>query len=106
MRQHAGAPRGVGCGGGFVFEGLHQRAPRLRSFMGENTQRDALAIGAVPVYDCTVQLGAALVELPLTAPSLDVASLVMVNSVAVVPEPSSLLLAAAGLAAMAFARRS
>ena len=64
------------------------------------------AIGAVPVYDCTVQLGAAFSELPLTTPSLDVASLVMVNSVAVVPEPSPLLLAAAGLAAMAFARRS
>jgi MYXO-CTERM domain-containing protein len=29
----------------------------------------------------------------------------MVNSVAVVPEPSPLLFAAAGLAAMAFARR-
>ena len=64
------------------------------------------AIGAVPVYDCTVQLGTPFGELPLTAPSLDVASFVMVNSVAVVPEPSSLLLAAAGLAAMAFARRS
>jgi cyclophilin family peptidyl-prolyl cis-trans isomerase len=64
------------------------------------------AIGAVPVYDCTAQLGAAFSELPLTAPSLDVTSLVMVNSVAVVPEPSPLLLAAAGLAAMAFARRS
>lgn len=49
------------------------------------------AIGTVPVYDCTVQLGAALGELPLTAPSLDVASFVMVNSVAVVPEPSPLL---------------
>ena len=64
------------------------------------------AIGAVPVYDGSSQLGAAFSELPLTAPSLDVASFVMVNSVAVVPEPSSLLLAAAGLAAMAFARRS
>lgn len=63
------------------------------------------AIGAVPVYDCTVQLGAAFGELPLTAPSLDVTSLVMVNGVAVVPEPSPLLLAAAGLAAVAIARR-
>ena len=49
------------------------------------------AIGAVPVYDCTGQLGAAFGELLLTAPSLDVASFVMVNSVAVVPEPPPLL---------------
>ena len=63
------------------------------------------AIGAVPVYDCTVQLGAAFSELPLTAPSLDAASVVMVNSVVPVPEPSPLVLAAIGLAAAAFARR-
>jgi cyclophilin family peptidyl-prolyl cis-trans isomerase len=62
------------------------------------------AIGAVPVYDCTVQLGAAFSELPLTAPSLDASSLVMVNSVPE-PQPSVMILAAAGLAAVAFARR-
>jgi len=63
------------------------------------------AIGAVPVYDCTAQLGAAFGEMPLTAPSLDAASVVMVNSVVPVPEPSPLVLAAVGLAAAAFARR-
>ena len=63
------------------------------------------AIGAVPVYDCTAQLGAAFGEMPLTAPSLDANSVVMVNSVVPVPEPSPLMLAAAGLAAAAFARR-
>jgi cyclophilin family peptidyl-prolyl cis-trans isomerase len=62
------------------------------------------AIGAVPVYDCTVQLGAAFSELPLTAPSLDASSLVMVNSVPE-PQPSVMILAAAGLTAVAFARR-
>jgi cyclophilin family peptidyl-prolyl cis-trans isomerase len=64
------------------------------------------AIGAVPVYDCTAQLGSAFGEMPLTAPSLDATSVVMVNSVVPVPEPSPLMLAAAGLAAMAFVRRS
>jgi MYXO-CTERM domain-containing protein len=63
------------------------------------------AIGAVPVYDCTVQLGAGFGELPLLAPSLAPSSLVTVNSVAVVPEPSAAPLAAAGLAALAFVRR-
>jgi len=63
------------------------------------------AIGAVPVYDCTVQLGAVFNELPLTAPSIDPSSLVLVNGVTAVPEPSTLALAAAGLAAAAFRRR-
>jgi len=63
------------------------------------------AIGAVPVYDCTVQLGAVFNELPLTAPSIDPSSLVLVNGVTAVPEPSTLALAAAGLAAVAFHRR-
>jgi len=65
------------------------------------------ALGAVPVFDCTVQLGAAFGELPLTAPSLDAGSLVLVNGVTPVPEPSPLLLAAAGLsvAAAASSRR-
>lgn len=63
------------------------------------------AIGAVPVYDCTVQLGAGFSELPLTAPSLDPSSLVLVNSVTSVPEPSAFALAAAGLVAAALSRR-
>jgi cyclophilin family peptidyl-prolyl cis-trans isomerase len=61
------------------------------------------AIGAVQVYDCSVQLGPTFSELPLTAPSLDVSSLVMVNSA--VPEPSTTILALAGLAALACTRR-
>jgi cyclophilin family peptidyl-prolyl cis-trans isomerase len=61
------------------------------------------ALGAVQVYDCSVQLGSTFSELPLLAPSLDVSSLVMVTSA--VPEPSTAILAVAGLAAAAFARR-
>lgn len=61
------------------------------------------AIGAVQVYDCTVQLGATFSELPLTAPSLDSASLVLVNGVTAVPEPSTVVLAAVGMAAAASA---
>lgn len=65
------------------------------------------AIGGLTVYDASVQLGAAFAELPLTSPSLDASSLVLVNgvSVAPVPEPSTAILALAGLAAAAFARR-
>jgi len=63
------------------------------------------AIGAVTVYDCSVQLGSAFSELPLTAPSLDPTSLVLVNSVVAVPEPSAAILAAAGLAAAVCVRR-
>jgi cyclophilin family peptidyl-prolyl cis-trans isomerase len=63
------------------------------------------AIGAVPVYDVSAQLGSAFAELPLTAPSLDPASLVLVKSVVAVPEPSVATLAVAGLAAAACVRR-
>jgi len=65
------------------------------------------AIGAVPVYDCSTQLGAAFSELPLVAPSLAASSLVLVNAVTVVPEPATMLLVAVGLvAAVAVRRRS
>lgn len=65
------------------------------------------AIGAVRVYDASPQLGPPFAELPLTAPSLAAGSLVLVNSVGVVPvpEPSAAILAAAGLAAAACVRR-
>lgn len=63
------------------------------------------AIGGVPVYDVSEQLGPAFSELPLLAPSLDVSSLVMVNSVVAVPEPSTMMLAAVGIAAAACGRR-
>lgn len=43
------------------------------------------ALGSVPVYNVTNQLGAVFAELPLTKPSLEAASLVLVRSVAVVP---------------------
>lgn len=64
------------------------------------------SIAAVPVYDCTVQLGAAFSELPLTDSTLAASSLVLVNSVAAVPEPSTLaVVAVGGLAVAAFIRR-
>ena len=65
------------------------------------------AIGGVRVYDASPQLGPPFAELPLTAPSLAAGSLVLVNSVGVVPvpEPSAAILAAAGLAASACVRR-
>lgn len=64
------------------------------------------ALAAIPVYDAQFQLGAGFGELPLTSPSLAPSSLVLVNSVTAVPEPSPLILAVLGLAAAAaFARR-
>lgn len=62
-------------------------------------------IGGVPVYDASVQLGPAFTELPLLNPSLDPSNLVMVNSVVAVPEPSTILLTAVGIAAAACGRR-
>jgi cyclophilin family peptidyl-prolyl cis-trans isomerase len=61
------------------------------------------AMAAVVVYDATPQLGGAFSELPLTAPELEVGSLVIINSVTVVPEPSALVMV--GLAAAGFATR-
>ena len=63
------------------------------------------AIGAVPVYDVSVQLGAAFSELPLLNPSLDPSSVVLVQSVNVVPEPTTLALSIAGLTAAAACHR-
>ena len=55
------------------------------------------AIGAVPVYDLTVQLGATFSELPLLNPVLEPQNLVMVNSIVAVPEPGTLALALTGV---------
>ena len=63
------------------------------------------AIGAVPVYDVSVQLGAAFTELPLLNPALDSSNVVLVQSVNVVPEPTTLALAIAGLTTAAACRR-
>jgi len=65
------------------------------------------AIGSASVYDLTQQLGPAFAEMPLLQPSLDASSLVLVSSVQVVPEPSTLALAACGVgvAAVAAVRR-
>ena len=63
------------------------------------------AIGAVPVYDVSVQLGAAFSELPLLNPALDPSNVVLVQSVNVVPEPTTLALTIAGLTAAAACRR-
>lgn len=66
------------------------------------------AIAGVPVYDASVQLGPAFSELPLLNPELTSNNLVVINGIAPVPEPSTLVLAGVGLAAAAFtaARRS
>ena len=56
-------------------------------------------LGLVPVYDLSQQFGSAFGEVPLTVATLEPSSLVLVNSVTAVPEPSTLLLAIVGLAA-------
>lgn len=62
-------------------------------------------LGLVPVYNLSQQFGSAFGEVPLTVATLEPSSLVLVNSVAAVPEPSTLLLAAVGLAAVTARRR-
>ena len=61
------------------------------------------AMAAVPVYNASTALGGEFLELPLTAPELVVGSLVRINSVTVVPEPSALVMV--GLAALGLAAR-
>ena len=62
------------------------------------------AIAAVTVYDASVQLGGAFSQLPLLNPSLTAENLVMVSSVAV-PEPSTIVLAFAGICGLVACRR-
>lgn len=57
------------------------------------------AIGLVPVYDLSAKFGPAFGEVPLTVATLEPSSLVLVNGITAVPEPSTLLLAAVGVAA-------
>lgn len=61
------------------------------------------AIAALPSYDASPQLGGSFSELPLTAPTLEIGSLVMINSVTVVPEPSALVMV--GLVSLGLAVR-
>jgi peptidyl-prolyl cis-trans isomerase A (cyclophilin A) len=70
------------------------------------------AIAAVPVYNVSSLLGPEYTEMPLlnyTPPNpVNTSNLVLITSIAPVPEPSTLVLAGVGLAAAAFtaARRS
>lgn len=63
------------------------------------------AIAALDVYDAAPNLGPAFGEMPLYGPELLTPNLVMVGGVAVVPEPSTLMLAAVGIAAVCVAHR-
>ena len=63
------------------------------------------AMAAVPTYDATPQLGSAFSNLPLLNPSLTANNLVMINSVTVVPEPSSYALFGLGALALMVACR-
>jgi len=63
------------------------------------------AMAAVPTYDATPQLGSAFSNLPLLNPALTANNLVMINSVTVVPEPSSYALFGLGALALMVACR-
>lgn len=62
-------------------------------------------IGSVPVYDASPYIGPTFSQLPLLAPELAPQYLVKVNRVEAVPEPSTIVLAAVGLAAAVVVRR-
>jgi peptidyl-prolyl cis-trans isomerase A (cyclophilin A) len=63
------------------------------------------AIGAVPVYNASSQLGPAFGELPLLNPAIQTQNLVIVNSIVAVPEPGTFVLALLGLVGLATLRR-
>jgi len=63
------------------------------------------AIAGVQVFNASAELGPAFSELPLFAPELATNNLVMVNSIAAVPEPTTLALALTGLLGLAALRR-
>jgi len=63
------------------------------------------AIAAVPVYDASAYLGGTFSQLPLINPSLTATNLVMINSMVVVPEPSTYVLLGLGVFALVFGRR-
>lgn len=62
------------------------------------------AIAAVTVYDASSLLGGEFLELPLTTPALVADSLVRINSVTVVPEPSSLAMLGLSMVSIAIRR--
>jgi|LakMenEpi03Aug12_release.lakeMendotaPanAssembly.Ray.scaffolds.fasta_scaffold07510_9 cyclophilin family peptidyl-prolyl cis-trans isomerase len=62
------------------------------------------AIAVVPSYDVSVQLGSPFSELPLTAPALEVGSLVVINSITAVPEPSALMMVGCAILGLATRR--
>jgi hypothetical protein len=52
----------------------------------------------------SLQLGSPFSELPLTAPALEVGSLVMINSITAVPEPSALMMVGCAILGLATRR--
>lgn len=63
------------------------------------------AIAGVELFNASAYLGPAFSELPLFAPELATNNLVMVNSIAAVPEPTTIALALTGLLGLAAMRR-
>jgi cyclophilin family peptidyl-prolyl cis-trans isomerase len=63
------------------------------------------AIAGVELFNASAYLGPAFSELPLFAPELNPNNLVMVNSIAAVPEPTTIALALTGLLGLAAMRR-
>jgi peptidyl-prolyl cis-trans isomerase A (cyclophilin A) len=63
------------------------------------------AIAGVQVFNASAELGPAFSELPLFGPELATNNLVMVNSIAAVPEPTTIALALTGLLGLAVLRR-
>ena len=71
----------------------------------ENGMSVVDAMAAVPVYDASGRLGGSFSQMPLLNPSLSVNNLVMINSMVVVPEPSTYALFGLGAIALMIAAR-
>jgi len=63
------------------------------------------AIAGVPTYDASEYLGGDFTDLPLMNPALTADNLVMINSVVVVPEPTTQLLFLMGAMGLILLRR-